>query len=64
MMKAEAGLTCAVTGRSRAMVRAGPMPGRTPTAVPRPQPMKAQNRFIGCKATANPPSNWFRMSMA
>ena len=64
MMKAEAGATCAVTGISSAMVSAGPIPGSTPTAVPSAQPISAQNRFIGCSATANPPISWLRTSMA
>src|SRR5262245_18556582 len=43
-----------VTGRRRATVSAGPMPGRTPTAVPSSTPISAYKRFIGWTATAKP----------
>ena len=45
MMKAEVGAICVVTGRSSAMVSAGPMPGSTPMAVPSAEPTKAQTRL-------------------
>jgi hypothetical protein len=54
MMKAEVGAIWVVTGRRSAMVRAGPMPGSTPMAVPRTEPTKAQTRFIGWRATPKP----------
>ena len=54
MMKAAVGDIVTVTGRSKVMVSAGPIPGRTPIAVPSAQPVSAQSRFIGCNATAKP----------
>src|SRR3990172_711950 len=54
MMKALVGARVRVTGRRRATVSAGPMPGRTPTAVPRLTPANAQRRFEGAAATENP----------
>ena len=47
MISADSGATWAVTGNSNAMVRAGPMPGRMPIAVPRTVPTSAHIRFIG-----------------
>ena len=43
-----------MTGSSRATVIAGPMPGSTPTAVPRITPSAAQARLVGVSAVANP----------
>src|SRR5574340_1272811 len=43
-----------LTGSSRAMVAAGPSPGRTPTAVPRTDPMRHQSRLTGLRAIWNP----------
>jgi hypothetical protein len=63
MMKAPVGFIFVVTGRSKAIVRAGPMPGRTPIAVPRTEPTNAQKRFSGENATANPWASWWRASM-
>jgi hypothetical protein len=40
MISAETGSNVKVTGRRRAIVAVGPMPGRTPTAVPSTTPMK------------------------
>src|SRR5215213_8468024 len=54
MMKAAVGSSWAVTGRSSATVSAGPMPGRTPIAVPTVTPSADQNRFIGVSATPKP----------
>ena len=44
-MKAEVGSSLYVTGSSSATVRAGPIPGSTPTAVPSGTPSNAQSRF-------------------
>ncbi len=41
-------------GRSSAIVAAGPSPGRTPTAVPRAQPISPHMRLIGVAAIWNP----------
>src|SRR4051795_2166982 len=54
MMKAAVGSSWAVTGRSSATASAGPMPGRTPIAVPTVTPSADQNRFIGVRATPKP----------
>src|SRR5512136_274282 len=41
-------------GRRSAIVAAGPSPGKTPTAVPRIEPMRHQRRFTGLKAIWKP----------
>ena len=41
-------------GSSSAMVAAGPSPGRTPTAVPRTQPMRPQRRLTGVSGDLEP----------
>src|SRR5688572_18082227 len=64
MMIEPAGSSLKVIGRSRATVSAGPMPGRTPTAVPRRTPMSANIRFAGWMATARPPAREVKASMA
>ena len=53
-MKAAVGSRLKVTGSSRATVSAGPIPGSTPTAVPRVTPTIAHNRLKGVSATAKP----------
>ena len=62
MMNAPVGFICVVTGRRRAIVSAGPMPGRTPIAVPRTEPTNAQKRFSGESATTKPWASWWRAS--
>jgi hypothetical protein len=54
IMMAEAGGIAKVTGRSKAMVAAGPIPGRTPISVPTKQPAKQSRRFMGVTAMLNP----------
>jgi hypothetical protein len=54
MIRAVTGSKVNVIGRSIAMVAVGPMPGRTPTSVPRKTPTKHQNTFAGVSAVANP----------
>ena len=46
--------TLKVNGSNSAIVRAGPMPGKTPMSVPTRQPTKPYNKVIGCSATAKP----------
>src|SRR4029077_2133913 len=53
-MKAAVGSTLKVIGNSKAMLSAGPSPGRTPIAVPNVVPTRHQRRFIGVSATAKP----------
>src|SRR6476659_10943842 len=64
MMNAALGLTLYVTGSSSATVIAGPMPGRTPTAVPSSTPITAYSRFIGVAASAKPWSSQLKLSMS
>src|SRR5687767_11407164 len=54
MMKAPVGSRCAVTGSSNAMVRAGPMPGRMPMAVPSVTPSTHQPRLARVRAVSKP----------
>src|SRR5687768_6411551 len=56
--------TLPVIGSSMATATAGPMPGRTPTAVPSTQPTKAHSRLIGETAVANPWNRAAKMSMS
>src|SRR5919106_5888592 len=63
MMKAAVGSRLKVTGSSRATVSAGPIPGSTPTAVPRVTPTIAHNRLKGVSATAKPLASAPRVSM-
>src|SRR3954465_4013256 len=56
--------TLAVIGSSMATATAGPMPGRTPTAVPSAQPTSAHSRLAGEIAVAKPLINALRMSMS
>ena len=55
--------TLAVIGNNIATAVAGPMPGNTPTAVPKAQPTKAHSRLIGVPAVAKPCSSEFQMSI-
>ena len=57
------GLEVNVTGSSSATVSAGPMPGRTPTAVPSVTPASAHARCGSVRALANPWPSACRMSM-
>jgi len=43
-----------VTGSKRAMVAAGPIPGRTPIRVPTKHPARQRPRFMGVAAMLNP----------
>ena len=53
-MIAVAGGSLKVTGRRRAIVAAGPIPGKTPINVPTKHPTRQSTRFIGVIAMANP----------
>ena len=50
-----------VTGSSIAVPATGPIPGRTPTSVPRRQPTRAKSRLAGWSAVAKPPSRSARL---
>jgi hypothetical protein len=54
MMKALVGSRLNVIGSSSATVKAGPMPGSTPTAVPSVTPTSAHSRCAHDNALANP----------
>jgi hypothetical protein len=54
MMKALVGSRLKVIGSSTATVIAGPIPGRTPTAVPSVVPANAHARCGRVRALANP----------
>src|SRR6516225_8412443 len=54
MIKAPTGESQKVTGRIIAMVVSGPIPGRTPIAVPITQPRKHSAMFCQVSATPNP----------
>ena len=47
-----------VIGSSSAIVSAGPMPGSTPTSVPRITPAAASSRFCGVKTAPKPSSRF------
>src|SRR5512137_1195947 len=47
-------LSLNVIGRSMAMAPTGPMPGNTPTSVPRTEPTKQKKRFSGVRAMEKP----------
>src|SRR5215831_5965470 len=61
-MKAAVGSILNVIGNSRAMVSAGPSPGRTPIAVPNVVPTRHHRRLIGVSATAKPFRSWEKAS--
>jgi len=54
MMMAGVGGKKEVRGRRMAIPEVGPIPGRTPTRVPRIDPTNAKRRFVGVKAWENP----------
>jgi hypothetical protein len=60
-MSAEAGGTEMVIGRSSAIASAGPIPGRTPTKVPRNVPARPYIRFVSVNAVAKPSRSIFRL---
>jgi hypothetical protein len=57
MINAEAGLTVYVIGKSKAIASAGPIPGKTPTNVPRIVPSRPNIKFVRVKAPAKPVSS-------
>ncbi len=63
MMKAAVGSKFRVIGSSSAIVTAGPMPGSTPTSVPRVTPSAAKSRYSGRSAVPKPPSRLPRTSI-
>src|SRR4051812_12081279 len=60
MMSADVGSIPKVTGMSNAMLADGPMPGSTPTIVPRNTPRNVYQRLTGCRQTRKP----FRMCVS
>src|ERR671931_1742079 len=63
-MNAAVGSTLNVIGNIKAMVSAGPSPGRTPIAVPKVVPTRHHRRFIGVSATAKPLRSCWKASMS
>jgi hypothetical protein len=63
MMNACVGSMPLVTGSSSATAIAGPMPGSTPTKVPRNTPRAAYRRLVGVKAACSPPHRSSRLSI-
>src|SRR4249920_2134530 len=63
MISAPVGSRLAVAGNSRAIVSAGPTPGRTPIAVPSVTPTKPHSRFLSVSATAKPDISALNVSM-
>ncbi|MNS80846.1 hypothetical protein D3C72_1145430 [compost metagenome] len=55
--------TLPVIGSSMATATAGPMPGSTPTAVPRAQPMRHHSRLMGVIAAAKPVISALKISI-
>ena len=54
MISDVAGASASVSGSSIAMVAVGPIPGSTPTSVPRSTPMKQKMRLVGLSAVWKP----------
>src|SRR5262245_45845376 len=54
MISAETGSILRTTGRRSAIAPVGPMPGSTPTNVPRKAPTSAKRRLCGSSAMAKP----------
>ena len=54
IISAEVGSIDAVTGNKSAIANAGPMPGNTPTKVPRNVPSSPYIKLVSVRAVANP----------
>jgi hypothetical protein len=54
MMMADTGSIPNVVGSRSVMPPSGPIPGRTPTMVPRKTPSAQYRRFVGVRPTENP----------
>jgi hypothetical protein len=52
-----------VRGRRMAIPEVGPMPGRTPTRVPRIDPIRAKRRLVGVRAWTNPFMSWSKLNI-
>jgi hypothetical protein len=61
IISADAGLTVYVIGSNNAIASAGPMPGSTPTSVPRNVPSKPKPRLLSVSALAKPSKREFRL---
>jgi hypothetical protein len=53
-MIAVTGSILKVPGRRSEIVATGPIPGKTPTKVPKRTPIKQNNRLMGCKTMLKP----------
>ena len=63
MISAEVGSTDNVTGSKRAIASAGPIPGSTPTKVPKNVPSNPYIKFCAERALPNPSSRRFKFSI-
>src|SRR5262247_3017162 len=64
MISAGAGSSPKVNGSSMATVATGPIPGSTPTKVPRKQPMKQYKMFCQVNATPSPKARFDSVSIS
>jgi len=53
-----------VRGSRMAIPEVGPMPGRTPTRVPRIDPIRAKRRLVGVRAWENPFTSRSKVAIA
>jgi hypothetical protein len=53
-----------VVDSRREIAAMGPMPGKTPTNVPKTHPMKQKKRLLGCSTMLKPSSTLFRVSIS
>ena len=53
-MRAEVGFTVKVIGSNKPMASAGPIPGSTPTSVPKKVPSRPNIKFVGVKTVWKP----------
>lgn len=63
IINALVGSTFAVIGSNTATVSAGPIPGRTPMAVPRKQPINPHIKLIGVRAAMKPFKRLLKISI-
>src|ERR1700722_13200295 len=64
MISDATGVILNVSGSSMAMVVNGPMPGSTPTSVPKVAPSRQYRKLSGVSATPKPVARWAKRSMS
>jgi hypothetical protein len=57
IINADVGFTVIVIGNKRPIASAGPIPGKTPTRVPRKVPSRPNIKLVGVKAVWKPSNN-------